>query len=55
MRDLFYERFGDISPIGEIYFAKELQMDKKICHNHLPAPCDTQQSSGRVCQIAAQF
>jgi len=56
MRDLFYEHFGDISRMGEIYFAKVLQTEKKkTCHNQLPAPYDTQHSSGRVCQIAAQF
>lgn len=55
MRDLLHERFGDISRMGEIYFAKVLQMNKIICHNHLPAPYDTKHNSGRVCQTAAQI
>jgi hypothetical protein len=53
MRDLFYERFGDTSRMGEIYFAKVLQMKKNICHNHLPVPYDTQHSSGRVSDSSA--
>jgi hypothetical protein len=55
MRDLFYERFGDISRIWEIYFAIVVEMNKNICRDHLPAPYDTKHGSGRVCRIAAQI